>query len=189
MDTTLDNVTVEPQHNSFPSPEPQPIADGLENSSPLVSHFLNVDNVTASSSPEPQPIADGLENSSPLALTSLNTQAIENPPSTPPALTNPAAAAADGTESSTRPPKKRKRGNQGKFQGPQLAFLQSRIDTYHALSSKKERSSWIVSTTHEYFQAFPWHNISEPAQFAVLRDASASLSEQERDELEAARDK
>ncbi|KAJ3819454.1 hypothetical protein F5880DRAFT_1616455, partial [Lentinula raphanica] len=46
------------------------------------------------------------------------------------------------------PSKKKKRGNQGKFSGPQLAFLQSRIDTYLALTTRKERSKWIVNTTH-----------------------------------------
>ncbi|KAJ3737903.1 hypothetical protein EV360DRAFT_77321, partial [Lentinula raphanica] len=52
----------------------------------------------------------------------------------------------------------------------------------------KERSKWIVNTTHEYFQSFPWHNKSEPAEFAILRDESASLPKQQRQELEAARE-
>ncbi|KAJ3738103.1 hypothetical protein EV360DRAFT_77133, partial [Lentinula raphanica] len=137
---------------------------------------------------EPQPVADGLENPPPLASPSLSTHTAEKSLQSPDHSLGDGARAAEATSSSTQATKKRKRGNQGKFQGPQLEFLRARIDAYLALSTKKERSKWIISTTHEYFQSFPWHMNSEPAEFAVLHDSSASLSNEQRQELETAHD-
>ncbi|KAJ3966068.1 hypothetical protein EV361DRAFT_601642 [Lentinula raphanica] len=128
----------------------------------------------STSSPQPQPPSNVVENST--GPTSPSSSSLQ-PSATP-------AAESSATQTTT----KKKRGNQGKIRGPQLTFLQSKIDAYLALVAKNERSKWIVSIIHEYFQAFPWHMGTEPAEFAILRDAGASLSSQERQELENARD-
>ncbi|KAJ3831554.1 hypothetical protein F5878DRAFT_647536, partial [Lentinula raphanica] len=148
--------------------------------------------IDPTSSPNTAPNGDATPSSpSPSSpVPSVQLQPVVNAPavSTPSSNTTPSIQPTDVPASRSPSKKKKKRGNQGKFSGPQLAFLQSRIDAYLALSTRKERSKWIVSTTHEYFQTFPWHTKSEPAEFAILHDDSASLPDQQRQELEAARD-
>ncbi|KAF5375458.1 hypothetical protein D9757_009965 [Collybiopsis confluens] len=105
--------------------------------------------------------------------------------STPPASSDqPSTSSISQTASKRKKNKGGKRGNKGKFRGPQLEFLQARIGSYHAVSGKSLRSKWIASTTHEYFNLFPWHTQSEPAKYAVLSQPDASLTDNQRQELE-----
>ncbi|KAJ3816944.1 hypothetical protein F5880DRAFT_1512196, partial [Lentinula raphanica] len=88
----------------------------------------------------------------------------------------------------TKPAVPQKRGNPGKFQGEHLVFLQARINGYLSLSVRHEKSQWIANLTHEWFEKYPWHTRTEPAEFAILRDSNATLSDEERLELETRRD-
>ncbi|KAJ3816391.1 hypothetical protein F5880DRAFT_1512706 [Lentinula raphanica] len=81
-----------------------------------------------------------------------------------------------------------KRGNPGKFRGEHLEFLQARIDGYLSLNARNEKSQWIANLTHEWFQKFPWHTHSEPAEFAVLHGDDGNLTSEQRAELEERRD-
>ncbi|KAJ3839323.1 hypothetical protein F5878DRAFT_660403, partial [Lentinula raphanica] len=87
--------------------------------------------------------------------------------------------AAPSVPTTTPAPQKhagpQKRGNPGKFQGDHLDFLQARIKGYLDLSVRHEKSQWIATLTHEWFEKYPWHTRSEPAEFAVLHDSNITL--------------
>ncbi|KAJ3963469.1 hypothetical protein EV361DRAFT_957004 [Lentinula raphanica] len=64
----------------------------------------------------------------------------------------------------------------------------TRINGYLSLNARNEKSQWIANLTHEWFQKFPWHTHSEPAEFAVLHGGNGNLTSEQRAELEERRD-
>ncbi|KAJ3965036.1 hypothetical protein EV361DRAFT_1021729 [Lentinula raphanica] len=145
--------------------------------------------LTMSSEPpaHPPPNSDTVPSSSPSLPTVGNSQVPASENSAPNRVSGPqeAVSTSAAATADVRPPK---RGNRGKFQGEHLEFLQARIKDYFSLTLRHEKSQWIANLTHEWFQKYPWHTRSEPAEFAVLRaDSDVTLSTEQRAELETRR--
>ncbi|KAJ3963312.1 hypothetical protein EV361DRAFT_957225 [Lentinula raphanica] len=140
----------------------------------------------SSTTPAAQP-----PSSSPIPASALTSSV---PPGTDLSGSSPSASPANAappnsTTTQEKRKRSRKRGNPGKFQGEHLEFLQARIKGYLSLTLRHEKSQWIAKLTHEWFEKYPWHTHSEPAEFAVLHgDNEATLTPEQRAELETRRD-
>ncbi|KAJ3817335.1 hypothetical protein F5880DRAFT_1618367, partial [Lentinula raphanica] len=134
-------------------------------------------------------------SSDPPPAQSSSSSPLKNTPASPhlDSVSQPSDGVAATTRTTTRTTSqsaaKQKRGNPGKFQGEHLEFLQARIKGYLSLNSRHEKSKWIADLTHQWFEKYPWHTRSEPAEFSVLHDdPNHTLTIEKRAELEAHRD-
>lgn len=71
---------------------------------------------------------------------------------------------------------KKKRGNQGVFQGQYKEYLLQRAPEYLALPGRNERAPWLTGLVADWFAKWPWHLGSEPEEFQVLNSPAAAQS-------------